>query len=135
METISIPDSGKRGMGSVLSFDLIDILRLFEPKVLRSRWKVSNVLACHHPTYDDQGEWDHLPDSSHVISGHELLRLAACTFQMIEGIFKGTLPDKKEWWIKIRAVNASYFVVSSGIPEVIDILGSHFRDVRLGKPK
>jgi hypothetical protein len=134
MAAISIHDAGKR-RGAFLSFDLIDLLWHFEPLVLLSRWRVSEVHFFAVDSALDDGEWDYCSDGAPILSGKEMMRLAAGAFVTYQGNFAGTLPGKKQCWIKIKAVEARYFVVSSNLPVVIDLLKSHYRDIRPGKPK
>ncbi|MCI0459896.1 MAG: hypothetical protein L0Z62_23340 [Gemmataceae bacterium] len=72
--------------GGGLEFDLIDLLRLAEPEVRASTWRCRCV-ECEGERAD---ELHQVSDSGAVITGDELLRLAAGVYQTIEGDFVAT---------------------------------------------
>lgn len=110
----------------VLAFDLIDLLRLAEPKVMRSTWKGSVVEAIG----ECSDELEEIFRSGEKLSGDALLRLAEKVDQVIDGDFQGALPDEDLPWLTIRAMDSSYYVVITADKDLCGLIKRRFRDVR-----
>src|SRR5262245_17891896 len=126
MEAVTIHDSRSADNSEVLAFDLIDILRVCEPDVLASTWRISCV-ECLGPM---ASELMHGAESKASICGNELLRLAAGVYQVIWGDFEAFRPGADKPWLVVRAVDSTLYVVISDEPDLIGRLRTRFRDVR-----
>ncbi len=122
MKAVTIHDLNER----CLAFDLIDILRLSEPEVAASYWRISDVECLG----DSAQELEGYSNASQVISGIELLRLSANVYQVIDGAFKAYRPDAERPWLIVRAVDSTLYVVVTNDELLLDRVQSHFSDVR-----
>ena len=126
MKAVTIHDSRPLGNGSVLTVDLIDILRLCESDALASSWRVSYI-DCFG---DLAGEFMHLGEVKATVSGPELLRLAAGVYQVIEGDFEAYRLGEERFWLVVRAIDSTLYVVVTEDPQLLSAVRMRFRDVR-----
>ena len=122
MAAISIRDLGANG---VLSFDLIDLLRLAGPAVAASSWLCSGVEA----TGPRADEIHAAADCGVVLGGDELLRIASGISQVIDGDFRAMTGPGAQPWLRIRAIDSSEFVVIGTDEAVLARISAAYRDV------
>jgi hypothetical protein len=109
----------------VLGFDLIDILRLLEPKAVDSEWEISAV-EC---TGIAAEKLQRLVDLRTRIPGQILMELAGNLMQIIDGEFIGYRKGDEHPWIIIRAVDSTAFDVESEDKNVLTCMKQHFKNV------
>ena len=65
------------------------------------------------------------------IAGPDLFRLAAAVTQVIDGAFAATRADDDgSTWLIIRAIDSSFYVVTTSDGELLARVRSRYRDVR-----
>lgn len=129
MVTLRISDLYDQGG---LAFDLRDILRVLAPHSLRATWTLG---------LSEEGFWaigegaealEELAERSGQIGGAELLAIADALSQVVWGDFTGTLPDNPlEEWVTIRAIDSSYYEISTSDDAVVAKIMSRFDKVEL----
>lgn len=124
MDAVTIWDTTERNGSRLLSFDLVDILRLFVDELPRSAWKVSEVEAIG----SGSNKLMRIAESGRFISGEELLSIAEDLVQVIDGDFRGLIDGN--FWIRILAIDSTEFSVISPHQSVIEKIQSRFSDVR-----
>lgn len=122
---------------SVLSFDLRDLIRLLAPRSLRATWTVSTVkssepgLEWFEATGEASEQLEAMAQKDTRIRGADLSALAKKTRQVIWGEFVGSLPEKPdEEWITIRAVDSTFYEITTLDETVLNLIKSSFKDVR-----
>lgn len=123
MRGVTIADREKGG--AVLSFDLIDILRLLGPEGEGSDWEVAELECTGSPSAD---ELQRLAEGNGRLSGRTLLQLAAGT-QVIDGVFSGYRGGDAAPWVRVRAVDSTAFDVESDDDAVLGRLKECFEVV------
>jgi hypothetical protein len=126
MEAVTIHDLRSLGGGRVLAVDLIDLLRLCEPDALASSWRISYVDCMG----DLAGEFMRSGDTNATVSGPELLRLATGVYQVIWGDFEAYRSGEERFWLVVRAIDASLYVVITEDKMLLGRVRSRFTDVR-----
>jgi hypothetical protein len=126
LEAVTIHDMRPLGDGQVMAVHLIDILRLWEPEILASSWRVS----CVDCLGDLADEFVRLGDANGTISSPELLRLASGVCQVIEGDFEAYRPHEEQPWLVVRAIDSTLYVVITEDAQLLDRVRSRFSDVR-----
>lgn len=128
MPTVTIHDL----RGSVLAVDLRDLLRVLSPASERATWTITHPEASAFEATGEAGpRLEELAEASARVGGRELLALADDTQQVIWGDFIGVLPDAPHRdWLTIRAVDSSFFEVTTSDLASVAKLKSRFRDVR-----
>lgn len=130
----------------VLSLDLRDLLHLLGPHALESTWVVSPVkLSYSTPDHIDfiedtfeatgqgAGQLEEYARNRSVVSGTVLSDLAKTTVQVIWGEFTAFLPTQEKLWVAIRAIDSSFFEVSTEDTMVIDRIKATYKNVRVAK--
>ena len=111
----------------VLAFDLADLLAALGKDAELSAWKCS-VGEC----IAQDGARPDLEDaySSPVrLSGPELLALASETLQVIDGVFEAFRPGERQPWIRLEAIDSSYWEVFASSAADLVPLRDRFREV------
>ena len=127
MPAITIHDGDERGC---LAFDLRDLLRLAGDVARESTW-ACRVVECI--SLDSVGEDAQLHDafnSGGALSGAELLGLADQTLQVIDGTFVASHPQHSSSWLRLEAIDSSYWEVEAPSPAHLVPFRERFRDVR-----
>jgi len=62
-----------------------------------------------------------------AIKGRDLIQLAASTRQAIDGIFEGFEPGSNVPWVKLEAIDSSYWEVTA-TESVLNRFRDHFRN-------
>lgn len=122
----------------LLSLDLRDLLRVLAPRSLQATWTISTVKSSQpgHEWFEATGEagnkLEALAQKDTRVSGVDLSALAKKTRQVIWGEFVGSLPSKAdENWVIIRAIDSSFYEVTTLDETVLDLIKSSFNGVRL----
>ena len=109
----------------VLAFDLIDILQLAKEEVLASTWRCRHVEAfgtCAEDLHRALNEGS-------TLSGAQLLRFAAEIHQIIDGDFEARRPAEDMPWVIVRAVDSSFYVVSTSDSALLAKVRNRFQRV------
>ena len=117
---VSISDKDDR---CILTFDLIDLVKLLEPFLVDSRWICSNVEAV--------GETAEELDSTAVknIDSKTLKRISSGLIQVIDGTFTAFRSGQQHPWLVIRAVDSAAYDIETDDRRVIDAISKRFHDV------
>jgi hypothetical protein len=140
MTTLRIYDSHNR----VLALDLRDLIDLLAPRSLEAHWLVSPVTLVDPRlgrSFDElmtvglgelgEDALEQLAASKSVVSGKTLSEAAHATRQVIWGQFVGTLPQQKDDpWVVIRAIDSTFYEVTSMDEAVLNAIRSACKDVR-----
>jgi hypothetical protein len=125
--------------GRVLALDLRDLVDLFAPRSLEASWTVSPVSVGHStPTVNQfeavpRGDDDHLKAlavSGAPVSGAILSQYAHETRQVIWGQFVGALPEQMDAWITIRAIDSTFYEVTTSDEVILAKIRSTYKNVR-----
>jgi hypothetical protein len=138
MATIRIYDCRD---GGILALDLRDLLDLLGPRSQQAIWTVSKV-KLYQPELNDfreefmatgrgAGQLNVLARNRSSVSGTALTELAKATWQIIWGEFVATLPQQEAVWITIRAIDSSFYEVTTTDEAVLNKVKSAFKDVRV----
>ncbi len=126
----------------VLAVHLPDLLDLLGSRALQAAWTVSPV-KLFYPTlnsFEDEfmvvGEQgaDQLEEYSRnksPLGGKRLAELAKGTGQVIWGEFAAVLANYEGVWVTIRAIDSSFYEVTTSDPTVLDRIKSTYKDVRV----
>jgi hypothetical protein len=140
MTTLRIYDD----RNGVLAFDLSDLIDLLAPRSLAANWNVSPVnLRDQDGRFSDEfmiggittGEdpLNELATNGVSVSGATLSEAAHVTRQVIWDQFVATLPEQKQAWLDIRAIDSTFYEVTTSDNAVLDAIRSAFRDVRTAR--
>jgi hypothetical protein len=127
-----------------LAFDLRDLVDLFRPRSLEARWTVSPV-TMNHPalglSIDEfmmtglgepgQEKLEQFAASGSSVSGATFSQAAREAWQVVWGQFVATLPGQQEAWVVIRAIDSTFYEVTSADAAVLGAIRSSYRDVRV----
>jgi hypothetical protein len=127
--------------GRVLALDLRDLIDLLAPRSLESSWTVSPV-SVEYPTlgrtFDQfmvtgQGgdQLESLAASGSLVSGQILAEYAHATHQLIWGQFVATHPEQTDAWVVIRAIDSTFYEVTTSDDMVLAKVRSAYKDVRV----
>lgn len=121
-----------------LVIDLRHFLRVLAPRSVQATWTVSAVKssepgrAWFDATGDGGEELEALSQDDAQVSGPVLAALAEATHQVIWGEFTGRFPAETDRsWITIRAVDSSFYEVTTLDDTAISKIKAAFRDVRI----
>ncbi|MGO4563164.1 hypothetical protein [Mesorhizobium sp. 2RAF21] len=121
-----------------LALDLRHLLDLLAPRALQADWKVSTIKSSepHHAWFEATGDGGEqlevLAQEDTRLSGPDLAALAKNTRQVIWGEFVGSFPNTQDdMWVTIRAIDSTFYEVSSSDETVLKRIKSFFKDVRL----
>jgi hypothetical protein len=119
----------------VLALDLRDLLCLLAPQSMEAIWTISTV-KCGSEWFEATGqagkELEALAQEDTRMLGTALLVLAEKTHQVIWGEFKASRSSRPdETWVTVRAVDSSFFEVTSHDEMVLNAVTTSFNDVRL----
>ena len=124
MRGISITDSTPDG--SVLTVDLVDILRLLGPLAIQTEWEVADVESVGGAS---ARELERLAEAGTRVPGQTLLSLVDGVTQIIDGKFAGYRDGEDQPWIIVRAVDSSAFDVESEDEAIVSALKRQFKSV------
>jgi hypothetical protein len=126
MRAVTVHDLKRLDGGSVLAFDLIDVLRLAEPGAGDSRWRCRYIDRVGEHAAGVHGS----SDSGAIVPGDELLRLASGVDQVIDGDFVAFRHGADRPWFVVRAIDSTLYVVATEDGVLLDRVRERFRDVR-----
>ncbi|WOH84748.1 hypothetical protein RX327_17245 [Bradyrhizobium sp. BEA-2-5] len=135
MTTLRIHDD----CNGALALDLRDLIDLLAPRSLQASWMVSPVVL-HHPVLGraldefmvaGEHQLEAFAAKGTVVSGAALSKAAREASQVIWGQFVGTLPEQDDTWIMIRAVDSTFYEVTSSDEAVLGAIRSAYKDVRI----
>lgn len=128
--------------GRTLAAHLPDLIDLLSPRSLEASWAVCPV-NLEYPTLGRSleefmitgpgrpGE-DHLEilaASGTSVSGAILLQYAHKTYQVIWGQFVATLPEQADAWVVIRAIDSTFYEITTSDEEVLAKIRATYKDV------
>lgn len=129
---------------NVLALDLHNLIDLLAPRSLKADWTISPVtlndphlgrsfdelmiVGPDQPSHDDL---ESLAASRSIIDGFTLSKAAHAVRQVIWGKFIATLPDQKEPWVVICAIDSTFYEVTSADEAVLSAIRSAYKDVRV----
>ena len=117
---VSISDKDDR---CILTFDLIDLVKLLEPFLVDSRWICSNVEAVG----ETAGELDSTAVKN--IDSKTLKRISSGLIQVIDGTFTAFRSGQQHPWLVIRAVDSAAYDIETDDRRVIDTISKRFQNV------
>jgi hypothetical protein len=111
----------------VLAFDLADLLEAVGKPAELSTWKcsVGECIAQHDARPDLEGAYSSVVG----LSGPEILDLAAETLQVVDGVFEAFRPGEKRSWLKLEAVDGTYWEVFAATAADLESLRVRFSEV------
>jgi hypothetical protein len=128
----------------VLALDLRDLIDLLAPRSLEASWIVSPVtlVDAQFGRSDDEfmivgpgqlgdDALEQFAASRSIVSGNTLSEAAHATYQVIWGQFVAPLPEQEDPWVIIRAIDSTFYEVTSGDHAVLDAIRSAYEDVRV----
>jgi hypothetical protein len=128
----------------VLALDLRDLIDLLAPRSLEANWIVSPV-TLNYPQLDrsldnfmmtgpgepGQDQLEQLAASRSSVNGIMISEAAHAAWQVVWGQFVATLPGQKESWVVIRAIDSTFYEVTSADEVVLNAIRSAYKDVRV----
>jgi hypothetical protein len=137
MTTVRIYDYRNDG---ILAVDLRHLIDLLAPQSLQAIWTVSPV-KLFYPALDSsldefsatgQGaeQLEVLAGDRTPVSGTVLAELAEATVQVIWGEFAAVLPRHDSIWVTIRAIDSTFYEVTSTDADVLNKIRTTYKDVR-----
>ena len=124
MPGLRIRDMSDRGF---LEFDLADLLAVIGEPARRSRWRcsVEECISLENARRNLEAAYN----SPSGLSGRKLLALAAETSQVIDGVFRAFHPGDDAPWIRLEAIDSTYWEVFATDSGRLAPFESRFRDV------
>lgn len=118
-----------------LTVELQGLLEQLAPRSLECVWRISTVRSSK-----TGGEWfeatgpaserlDAMAHANAVIDGMALSKLGREIRQVIWGEFTGMSPSSTDPWIVIRAIDSSFYEVTTQDEEVIAMIAARYKDV------
>jgi hypothetical protein len=83
------------------------------------------------PGQPGEDQLELLAASGSSVSGLMLAEYAHATSQLIWGQFAGTLPAQSDIWVVIRAIDSTFYEVTTSDDEVLAKIKSAYNDVRV----
>ena len=68
-------------------------------------------------------------NKSSRISGSQFATLAKRTRQIIDGVFEANDPDESQFWVRLEAIDSSFWEVYSPDPKVLATISASFTTV------
>jgi hypothetical protein len=140
MTTLRIYDYRENG---VLALDLRDLIDLLAPRSLEANWTVSPVRLIYPKLgpMDEfmmtglgnpgQDQLEQLAASGLSVNGANLAEAAYEAWQIIWGQFTAFLPERTDAWVVIRAIDSTFYEVTSSDEVVLSAIRSTYKDVRV----
>jgi hypothetical protein len=137
METLRIYDD----TNGVLALDLRDLLGLLGSRSLQAMWTVSPVeLYCSEldsleenfvVSESSNDQLDVLARDRTSVSGAVLTELANTVWQVIWGEFTAILPEQDAAWVTVRAIDSTFYEVTTADGSILSRINSTYKDVRV----
>ena len=128
---------------AALALDLSELVDLLVPRSLEASWTVSLVRISHPdgrlcdefvmtgPGQPGQDPLEVLATNGSSVSGATLSEAAHAAWQVIWGQFVATLPEHNDAWIVIRAIDSTFYEVTTSDEMVLVKIRSAYNDVRV----
>ena len=126
MKTLRISDVEE---GRYLAFDLRDLLQVLGERAAAARW-VCSVEECIGVEDNASYRLEEQYNNPAGVSGTRLCELAEGTRQVIDGIFEAFEDVESSPWIKLEAVDSTYWEVTAA-DAVLDQFRFRFRRTEL----
>ncbi len=113
----------------VLAFDLADVLDALGDSARGSVWKCS-VGEC----IAEEGARPDLEDAYNAsagLAGPALAELAADTIQVVDGVFEAFRPKERRPWIKLEAIDSTYWEAFAANADDLAPLSRRFAEVEI----
>ena len=124
---------------------ICDLIDSPAPRSLEANWVVSPVRmqdprndASFDEVHDDrtgrqvgQDQLEQFAASGSSVSGAVLSKAAHEAHQVIWGEFTGTLPEQTNAWVVIRAIDSTFYEVTSSDEVALGAIRAAFKDVRV----
>jgi hypothetical protein len=112
----------------VLAFDLRELVELLGAEAVTSRWKcvVEDYVPAEHAR---PNLWDASFASGSVVDGADLVDRAAETLQVIDGRFEAFRRGDDEPWLRLEAIDSSYWEVFASDPALLVRFRHKFQQV------
>lgn len=128
--------------GRTLAVHLPDLIDLLAPRSLDASWAVGPVTV-EYPTLGrsldefiitglgrpGEGHLENLAANGASVSGAILLHYARETYQVIWGQFVATLPEQADAWVVIRAIDSTFYEITTSDEEVLATIRATYKDV------
>jgi hypothetical protein len=111
----------------VLAFDLEDLLAALGKDAERSEWRCS-VGECI-PKDAARPDLEDAYGSGTRLPGSQLLALASETLQIADGVFEAFRPGERRPWLKLEAIDSTYWEVFAANPADLESLRARFAEV------
>jgi len=128
----------------VLALDLRDLIDLLAPRSIEASWTASPVklgnpelgrsideFMMTGPGRPGEDQLELLAASGSPVSGLMFAEYAHATWQVIWGEFMGILPAQRDIWVVIRAIDSTFYEVTTSDDEVLAKIKSAYKDVRV----
>lgn len=127
MQGIKIQDKRiSNSGGTVLNFDLRDILAVIGEPAHEARWRCRDLWC----TASINGETVSVEEEKMDFSGEEFIKFASSIHQTIDGRFEVRREGAaKKPWLLIVAFDSSWFEVWTTKPAIIERLKNRFQDI------
>ena len=111
----------------VLAFDLADLLETLGKEAEISSWacSVGECIAQDGARADLEDAYG----SPVRLTGPEIRALASETLQVVDGVFEAFRPGERQPWIRLEAIDATYWEVFAPEPADLAALRARFREV------
>jgi hypothetical protein len=119
--TAALPEGEVGG----LNFDLAQILLAMGDRATNSSWRLSDV-DCFGAAYPEVAS---AVSSATLLNGDVLLGIARRVVQVIDGEFVGTDPGARDPWIRVFAVDSTWWEVWTDDETVRTLLRRRFKSV------
>ena len=115
--------------GGHLAFDLSDLLAIAGARAIESSWRcnVEECISIDEPTLDL--DLDAAYNCDEPVSGKRLLQLADQTRQVIDGTFEAVDSGAGTPWLKLEAIDSTYWEVTSADLETLEVFRGCFTQV------
>jgi len=118
--------------GRVLAVDLRHLIDLLAPRSLQATWTASSVEGEELWATGQGGvQLEGLARNRSPVSGAVLAELAKSTVQVIWGEFTAVLPPQSVVWVTIRAIDSTFYEVTTTDEVVLKKVRSTYKDVRV----
>jgi hypothetical protein len=125
-----------------LAFDLRHLVDLLAPRALEATWVVSPVRmhdSRNGTSFDEfmmtgpgeVGQLEQFAASGLSVSGAALSKAAHEAHQVIWGEFTAILPKQTDAWVVIRAIDSTFYEMTSSDESVLSAVRKAFKDVRV----
>jgi hypothetical protein len=111
----------------VLAFDLAELLDALGKPAELSAWKC-NVGECIAQD-DAPADLEDAFNAPAGLSGAELVALAAETLQIVDGVFEAFRPSERQAWIKLEAIDSTFWEVFAASEDDLAPLRLRFAEV------